>query len=757
MYYTSSMAGTYQRRRTKRPTVPGSGRKSAGLTPSIKKGRKGGNHRTRILRWAGYVLLCCLVAALSAMGGGYLGLVKAVENLNEVSAGPSHPTYIYSKPISSNEGSTRVIGTIFQGENRRTASLEDMPPSLLDALVAKEDERFREHGGVDFWGIIRALWIDIRAGEAVEGASTITQQYVKNAYLSGDRSLSRKLKEAGIAVEIERKHEKDEILGMYLNTVYFGSNAYGAEAAAETYFNKSAEDLTVGESATLIGLLWSPSALGTNRDEAATQRDLVLEKMFNAGYITRQDYMEALDESLPRPWPKAPMVETGLSGPALTQNFAETVREELVNRYGANMVLAGGLSVYTTLDLEAQVAAQETLYGPNGYLKDQGNPDAALVSIEPDSGRVTAMIGSRNGKSDFNLVTQARRQPGSSFKPFALIAALEQGIDPSTEFVSEDKDYTIKNAEGRPEKWQVENYENKEHGLISLQEALWLSDNSVFTDLVLNAKGRGLENGPQAVADVAGRLGVSAEFGTHPSIVLGTQEVSPFGMATAYATIANEGKRVTPTLIEKVVRNEGEEDEEVLETAPLAEGEQVIDPEVARKATEIMIGNITRGIADKASLGDRPAAGKSGTTENFFDSWFIGFTPQLVTGVWMGYAEGGKTLEGLLNLGGEQLGPLAPPTVIWQSYMRQVLKDTPIEKFEGIDVSQTLAPAGTTIPSQSPGSMRPTSAEQPGKTTTAEPTPPTATPPEILPAMPPAASQAPSGGGPPVVASTPAG
>lgn len=757
MYYTAWMAGPYQRHRTKRTAVSASGRKSTGLPPSLTRGRKDGSSRTRILRWAGYALLCCLVAALSAVAGGYLGLVKAVGNLDEVSAGPSHPTYIYSKPVGDTEGSTRVIGTIFQGENRRTASLKDMPPSLLDALVAKEDERFREHGGVDLWGIIRALWTDVWAGEAVEGASTITQQYVKNAYLSQDRSLSRKLKEAGIAVEVERRYEKDEILGMYLNTVYFGNNAYGVEAAAETYFNKSAKDLTVGESATLIGLLWSPSTLGTNRDEAAVQRDLVLEKMFNAGYITRQNYMDALDESLPRPWPNAPMVETGLSGPALTQNFVEAVREELVNRYGANTVLAGGLSVYTTLDLKAQVAAQETLHGPNGYLKDQGNPDAALVSIEPETGRVTAMIGSRNGESDFNLVTQARRQPGSSFKPFALIAALEQGIDPSTEFVSENKEYTIKDAEGRPEKWQVENYEGKEHGPISLKEALWLSDNSVFTDLVLNAEGRGLENGPQAVADVARRLGVSAEFGTHPSIVLGTREVSPLDMTTAYATIANGGKRVTPTLIEKVVRNEGEEDEEVLESAPLAEGEQVIDPEVAGKVTEIMIGDITQGIADKASLGNRPAAGKSGTTENFFDSWFIGFTPQLTTGLWMGYAEGGQTLNGLLNIGGEQLGPLAPPTVIWQSYMRQVLKDAPIKQFEGIGVSQALAPASTTSPSQSPSAVRPTSAEQPGETTTPEPAPPAGVPTDVPPAMPPIAPQAPLPGEPPLAAPAPAG
>jgi penicillin-binding protein 1A len=268
-------------------------------------------------------------------------------------------------------------------------------------------------------------------------------------------------------------------------------------------------------------------------------------------------------------------------------------------------------------------------------------------------------------------------------------------LDPAaTRYVSEEKRYTFRNSEGNPEKWEVKNYEGDNLGPASLQEALWFSDNSVFTDLVLNVDGKGLDDGPEAIADVAQRLGVTAELDTsHPSIVLGAQEVSPMDMTTAYATIASGGRKVTPTAIKKVVQNENEPEEEVLfEEAPGSQGEQVIEPGVARRAQEIMIGDVTQGIGYKANLGERPAAGKSGTSENFFDSWFIGFTPQLATGVWIGYAEGGATLDGLLNLGGEQLGPLQPPTTIFQTYMQAVLEGEPVEKFEGIHGAQTIDP-----------------------------------------------------------------
>ncbi|MGH3145175.1 MAG: transglycosylase domain-containing protein, partial [Rubrobacter sp.] len=332
---------------------------------------------------------------------------------------------------------------------------------------------------------------------------------------------------------------------------------------------------------------------------------------------------------MPQAWPVNPMVQTGLNGSSATRDFAQLAEDELFSRYGVNTVLSGELSVYTTLDLEAQVSAREILYGPGGYLPTRQSPDAALVSLDPQTGQVKAMVGNRDPNAQFNLVIQGQRQPGSSFKPFALIAALEQGIDPDTKYTSEKKEYMVE-VPGleKPEKWTVKNYDGIVRGEMTLEEALWWSDNTVFTDLVMNAEGRGLDNGPAAIIDVAKRLGVTADFGPHPhpSVVLGTQEVSPLDMATAYATIANEGRRVEPTVISQVVANEGEGGEEILYTAPTnPSGEQVIEPEIAHKATEIMIGDVTEGIAKEASLGARPVAGQTGTCENFFDAWFIGY------------------------------------------------------------------------------------------------------------------------------------
>ena len=574
-----------------------------------------------------------------------------------------------------------------------------MPPQLLDAVVAKEDERFREHGGVDLWGIMRALWVDIRAGEAVEGASTITQQYVRNAYLSQDRSLTRKIKEALIAIEVERKQDsKDQIIADYLNTVYFGNNAYGVEAAAETYFNKSVEDLSLEESATLVGLLWSPSTLGEDRAGAQYQRDLVLKKMFDTGYITSEDYNQALEVPMPEDWPANTPPRLGFTGPALTRDFAQYAHDELIQRYGANTVLQGGLSVYTTIDLKEQIAAHEVAYGPSGYLPGADDPDLALVSIEPGTGRIETMVGDRDEDSQFNLVTQGRRQPGSSFKPFALIAALEQGISPNTRYVSENKEYEVDVGPGKPETWKVQNYDGIERGKISLKESLWWSDNTVYADLAMNAGGRGLKNGPEKIADVARRCGITSGLPQHPrpSIALGAYEVSPLDMASAYATIANGGRRVEPTAISKVVSNEGREGKKVLYVAPEhPEGEQVISEDIAHEVTEIMIGDVTEGIAKDASLEPRPVAGKTGTTESFFDAWFIGSTPELVTGTWMGYAEGGQTLEYVLDYARKSNGLSGgiTPAQVWKTYTQVILRGKPIQQFDGVEIPEKEAKA----------------------------------------------------------------
>jgi len=251
---------------------------------------------------------------------------------------------------------------------------------------------------------------------------------------------------------VERKQDsKDQIIADYLNTVYFGNNAYGVEAAAETYFNKSVEELTIAEAATLVGLLWSPSILGEDRDGALYQRDLVLTKMFDTGYVPSRDYNQALKEPLPDTWPANTPTRSGSAGPALTRDFAQYTHDELIRRYGVNTVLEGDLSVYTTIDLEKQLAAHQIAYGPSGYLPDADDPDLALVSIEPGTWRIKTMVGDRNENAEFNLVTQGRRQLGSSFKPFALIAALEQGIDPNTRYVSEKKEYKVDIGLDKPE------------------------------------------------------------------------------------------------------------------------------------------------------------------------------------------------------------------------------------------------------------------------------------------------------------------
>ncbi|HEX8260521.1 MAG TPA: transglycosylase domain-containing protein, partial [Rubrobacteraceae bacterium] len=476
------MARTHQSGRGRGPGAGTSKRKGSSRPVKLPAKRKKQKSRAAaIWSWVLWILgvgaLVLIVAGLAFAAGGYLGVVQGVRQLEAPQTFETHPTYLYSASLGESDSSRRVIGTIFGGQNRKTASLAEMPPHLLNALVAKEDERFREHAGVDLWGIMRALYVDIRAGATVEGASTITQQYVKNAYLSHDQSITRKVKEALIAVELERsvyKDNKDQVIADYLNTVYFGSNAYGVQAASETYFGKSVSDLSVAESATLVGLLWSPSTLGQDREGAWVQRDLVLRKMFETGYTSSQDYNEALEVPLPERWPAGAMVESGLQGPSTTRSFTDLAEEELIARYGANTVLQGGMSVYTTIDLPTQVAAREILYGPEGYLPNADDPDLALVSLDPETGRIKAMVGNRDPEAQFNLVTQGDRQPGSAFKPFALIAALEQGIDPETEFVSEKKEYMVEvPGPERPEKWKVENYDGIVRGKIPLKEALW--------------------------------------------------------------------------------------------------------------------------------------------------------------------------------------------------------------------------------------------------------------------------------------------
>ena len=454
----------------------------------------------------GVLSLCVLVAGVAFAAGGYLGLIKGVERLDEPRTFETHPTYIYSAPLGGNEDSRRVIGTIFEGQNRKTASLSEMPPQLLNAVVAKEDERFREHAGVDLWGIMRALYVDIRAGEAVEGASTITQQYVRNAYLSQDMTITRKVKEALIALEVERNEDsKDQIIADYLNTVYFGNNAYGVEAAAETYFNKSVEDLSIAESATLVGLLWSPSTLGEDREGAGYQRDLVLGKMFDTGYITSEDYNAALEVPMPERLACEPADPVGVLRTRAHPRL-RGVRPRGAHTDGTVRTpsLQGGLSVYTTIDLADQVAAHDIAYGPVGYLPDVDDPDLALVSIEPGTGKHK----DHDRRQERELPVQPRhpgqapaRQLVQAVRPHRRPGAGHRSRTPSTSRRVRSTRSTSAWTSRRRGRYRTTTGSCAVRS--ASKEALWWSDNTVFADLAMNADGRGLKNGPEKIADVA--------------------------------------------------------------------------------------------------------------------------------------------------------------------------------------------------------------------------------------------------------------
>ena len=482
--------------------------------------------------------------------------------------------------------------------------LIDLPPYLPKAFVAIEDKRFYDHNGVDPIGMSRALLRDIAGGGGIEGGSTLTQQLAKNLFLTQERTLSRKIQEAILAFWLERRYSKDQILELYLNRVYFGSGAYGVEAAAQKYFGKSARFVTLSEAAVLAGLMKSPSKLAPNRNlKGANERAAqVITAMAEQGHITEAQAKLAL----------ANPAEVKHDKSAGSINYAaDYVMDALNNTIGA---IDEDIVVTTTINLKMQAEAERALTDElNAKGAKFGVEQGALVALDP-SGAVKAMVGGRNyADSQFNRAVAAKRQPGSSFKPFVYLAALEKGLTPDT--VRDDAPITVKG-------WSPENYSREYFGPVTLTKALALSLNTVAVRL-------GLEVGPKAVVAVAHRLGINSDLDPVPSIALGSSDVTPLEMVSAYAAFANGGFGVQPHVIARVRTANGKQ----LYARRNANFGRVIEPQYVAMMNQMMQETLLTGTARKAELPGWQAAGKTGTSQDWRDAWFLGYTSYLVAGV----------------------------------------------------------------------------------------------------------------------------
>jgi len=597
-------------------------------------------------------------------------------------------------------------------EKRQRSSLGRVPLQLRQAFVAVEDQYFHVHFGINPAGILRAAYENFRAGRVVQGGSTITQQLARNLFLTRQRNLGRKLRETILALQIERKYTKEQILELYLNQIYLGHGAYGVEEASRLYFGKHVEDLTLGQCAILAALPKAPNKYSPRRNPtgALRRRNLVLDMMFEEGYITKEECISAkfepvmlAHESTKRDFP-APY-------------FAEHVRQQVIDRYGYDMLYKGGLRIYTTLDLEMQQAAETAVAeglkefdvqlmiesadrdsGTDAAAGDDNLPEgmrtpaqidkvpkematdvvqAALVAIDPRSGEIRAMVGGRDfEKSEFNRAVQARRQPGSAFKPFIWATAIESGMTASDRIVDAPVIFHF-----RDKVWEPKNYEERFYGPTTLREALEHSRNIVSIRL-LN------QLGVTPAIRLAHRMGIKSYLQPNLTLALGSTGLTPLEITSAFGTFANGGIHREPVSIVKIA---GPDDETIEEKQP---SERIaLSEQTAYIMTTLMEGVITRGTGRVAMELGRTAAGKTGTTNDCTDAWFIGYTPQLVTGVWVGY-------DDMRSLGKKKTGGrVAAP--IWTSFMKVALAGEPVEDFRvpsGIEFAEVDPHSGLLAP-----------------------------------------------------------
>ena len=549
-----------------------------------------------------------------------------------------------------------AIYTTLSEERRIPVTINDIPKHVQQAFIAIEDNRFYEHGGIDYRGTARAL-VSTLSGSEVQGGSTITQQLAKNAFLTQERSIIRKIKEAFIAKELEHKYTKDEILTMYLNQIYFGQGAYGIESASMYYFGKHVKQLDVAEAATLAAIPKSPNYFNPfeNPQESKKRQELVIDQMVKYGLISAEDGAAAKAEKL-----SFNTYHKKSTDPR--SYFFDMITQKVIEEVGADALYKGGLKIYTTLDSDMQRAAERAMKHLPTYYTDGKKitqPQMALVAIDPTTGYVKAMIGGR-GDDKFNRATLAVRQPGSAFKPFVYLTAMQNGYTPAS--VIEDK------VEEFSPGWKPQNSDRKEHGKVSLRSALIRSLNVPTVKLAQ-------EVGVDKIIANAEKMGISTmvESGAYSdanlAMALGglSKGVNPLEMAAAYGVLATNGMYCKPIALLKIVDREGK----VLYEAKKSEAKRVIDAEAAYLTTNMMQDVFVSGTASGMGIG-RQAAGKTGTTDTYIDAWFVGYTPNLSTAVWVG-DDNNKPMNYMYGSGA--------PLSIWHDFMVNALASAPAASF----------------------------------------------------------------------------
>jgi len=618
------------------------------------------------------------------LGLGVLGLVSMVFGMmaavsQDLPAIYNFAQYKASKNSEVFDATGTPLGTLTSNQNKILLTSSQISPNVKNAVVSIEDSRFYEHNGVDFPGIARALVKDILSQSAQQGASTITEQFVKNALeAEGSRTILEKFREAALAYRLERHWTKDKILTEYLNTIYFGEGAYGIEAAARTYFGRAhpgcgtptepcASVLEPWEAATLAGIIASPSAFDPKiyPENALGRRNLVLEKMYEQGYITQQQFEEGTKQALPAP--------SEIKPPRLDSKapyFTAWLRQQLVDRYGAAKAFFGGLKVKSTLDLRLQGAAEEAVNSYLGY----SPATASVVVLDNRNAGVKAMVGGPNFETKpFNLATQGHRQPGSSIKPFTLVTALEEGISPYTTFESAPQEFHF--GKHGQETFVVHNDEDSYLGSCDIVCATTYSDNSIYAQLGLEGlKGKTIEDRTRSIAATIHKMGYDDPISTNPAMVLGglTEGVTPLGWTYAYSTIANGGERVSGTLAARpgdspvAYTRVTDQDGRTIkggENDPIHT--PVIPSGVADEAKSILETVVSSGTGTHADIGAPEQWGKTGTTENNGDAWFCGGAFEVTACVWVGYADTTTPMTTLYN-GGPVMGGTFP-ALIWAS------------------------------------------------------------------------------------------